>query len=62
MPNEEGIIEEGKKRAKKNIDIKLHGLWGEDIATPLKPEVGNLHCNASLIFQDSTLNYQSTNQ
>ena len=39
MPNEEGFIEEGKKRAKKCIDVPLHGLWGEDVLSPLKPEV-----------------------
>ncbi len=39
MPNTEGYIEPGKKRAKKNIDVELWGLWGKDKASPLKPEV-----------------------
>lgn len=39
LPNEEGFIEEGKKKAKKNLDVPLHGLWGKDEASPLKPEV-----------------------
>lgn len=39
MPNEEGFIEEGKKKAKKNLDVPLHGLWGKDEKSPLKPEV-----------------------
>jgi hypothetical protein len=39
MPNLEGFIEEGKKRAKKCLDVPLHGLWGEGVTTPLKAEV-----------------------
>jgi hypothetical protein len=39
MPNEEGFIEEGKKKAKKSLDVPLHGLWGKGVLTPLKPEV-----------------------
>lgn len=39
MPNEDGFIEEGKKKAKKNIDVEMHGLWGMNAATPLVPEV-----------------------
>lgn len=30
---------EGKKKAKKHMDINLHGLWGEDKHTQLEPEV-----------------------
>ena len=39
MPNTIGYIEEGKKRAKKNMDIELHGVWGRSTPTPLEPEV-----------------------
>ena len=39
MPNTIGYIEEGKKRAKKNMDIELHGVWGRSTPTPLLPEV-----------------------
>ncbi len=39
MPNTIGYIEEGKKRAKKNMDIELHGVWGHSAPTPLLPEV-----------------------
>lgn len=39
MPNLEGTIEEGKKRAKKTIDIELHGVWGKGVLSPLTPEV-----------------------
>ena len=39
MPNTEGYIEEGKKVAKKNRDIMLHGLWGEHDPSPLTPEI-----------------------
>jgi len=38
VPNEEGIIEEGKKKPKKNVEIELHGLWGKETPSPLKPE------------------------
>ena len=38
-PNEKGIIEEGKKAAKKNVDITLFGLWGRNQPSRLKPEV-----------------------
>lgn len=39
MPNVEGTIEAGKKRAKKNIDVEMHGIWGKGRMSPLKPEV-----------------------
>ena len=39
MPNVEGVIEPGKKKAKKTIDIELHGIWGRGVISPLKPEV-----------------------
>ena len=38
-PNTLGRIEEGKKAAKKQMDIVIHGLWGPDVASPLHPEV-----------------------
>lgn len=31
-----GFIEEGKKIAKKQMDITLHGLWGPGVPTPLQ--------------------------
>ena len=34
MPNTEGYIEPGKKRAKKHIDVELCGLWGKDKVSP----------------------------
>ena len=43
MPNTEGYIEEGKKVAKKQRDMKLHSLWGESVASPLKVEVKALN-------------------
>ena len=39
MPNDIGYIEPGKKRAKKTMDIELHGLWGRDTPSPLVPQV-----------------------
>lgn len=39
MPNIKGIIEEGKKVAKKNIEIVLWGLWGRGIFSKLTPEI-----------------------
>ena len=39
MPNVDGIIEPGKKKAKKTVDIELHGIWGKGVRSPLKPEV-----------------------
>lgn len=39
MPNLDGRIEEGKKKAKKTIDVELHGIWGKGILSPLTPEV-----------------------
>ena len=38
-PNVLGRIEEGKKIAKKQMDIVIHGLWGVDAVSPLVPEV-----------------------
>lgn len=38
-PNVLGRIEEGKKIAKKQMDIVIHGLWGADAQSPLTPEV-----------------------
>ncbi|BDA48148.1 probable DNA polymerase I at C-terminar half [Coccomyxa sp. Obi] len=38
-PNVLGRKEEGKKVAKKQMDITIHGLWGPGMASPLKPEV-----------------------
>ena len=34
-----GVIEEGRKVPKKNIDITLWGLWGRGRESRLKPEV-----------------------
>lgn len=39
MPNVEGVIEEGKKVPKKNLDVSLWSLWGQNIASPLVPEI-----------------------
>ncbi len=36
VPNVVGFIEEGKKVAKKQMDIILHGLWGTDTPSPLQ--------------------------
>jgi hypothetical protein len=30
---------EGEKKAKKNMDINLHSVWGEGVTSPLQPEV-----------------------
>ena len=38
-PNVLGRIEEGKKVAKKQMDIVIHGVWGPDATSPLQPEV-----------------------
>jgi hypothetical protein len=38
-PNVLGRIEEGKKIAKKQMDILIHGLWGRGNPSPLMPEV-----------------------
>jgi DNA polymerase-1 len=38
-PNEGGWVEPGKKVAKKNLDLELHGLWGAGVASPLAPPV-----------------------
>lgn len=35
----DGIVEEGKKKPKKNIDITLWGVWGRGRAGPITPEV-----------------------
>lgn len=35
----DGIVEEGKKKPKKNIDITLWGVWGRNRISPLTPEV-----------------------
>lgn len=34
----DGLIEEGKKAAKKHIEFELHGAWGPNTDSPLKPE------------------------
>ena len=34
-----GFIEEGKKVAKKQMEITLHGLWGPGVASPLRAEI-----------------------
>lgn len=34
-----GFVEEGKKVAKKQMGITLHGLWGPGVASPLKAEI-----------------------
>ena len=39
VPNVDGLIEEGKKAPKKNMDITLHGLWGNGNISRLTPEV-----------------------
>ena len=39
VPNTEGLVLEGDKKAKKNLDIVLHGVWGRDVRSPLQPEV-----------------------
>ncbi|KAL4452308.1 hypothetical protein ABPG75_007970 [Micractinium tetrahymenae] len=39
VPNVDGLKKEGEKRAKKNLDITLHGVWGPGMPSPLKPEV-----------------------
>ncbi|KAK9818799.1 hypothetical protein WJX74_001704 [Apatococcus lobatus] len=36
--NLDGIIEEGKKAAKKHIEFELHGVWGPEKDSPLQPE------------------------
>lgn len=36
VPNVVGFIEEGKKVAKKQMDITLHGLWGPQVPSPLQ--------------------------
>ena len=36
VPNVVGYIEEGKKVAKKQMDITLHGLWGPEAPSPLQ--------------------------
>ena len=36
VPNVVGFIEEGKKVAKKQMDITLHGLWGPAVPSPLQ--------------------------
>ena len=38
-PNVDNIIEEGKKKPRKNIDIHLHGVWGRNSPTQLVPAV-----------------------
>jgi hypothetical protein len=57
MPNVEGFIEEGKKRAKKCLDVPLHGLWGEGVKSPLKAEArchsaqfASMCCKPSLVL------------
>ena len=39
VPNTEGLVLEGDKKAKKNLDIVLHGVWGREARSPLQPEV-----------------------
>ena len=34
-----GFIEEGKKVAKKQMELTLHGLWGPGVASPLRAEI-----------------------
>ena len=36
--NVDGFIEEGKKVARKHIEFELHGVWGPNKKSPLKPE------------------------
>ena len=38
-PNTLSRVEEGRKAAKKQMEIVIHGLWGPDVASPLRPEV-----------------------
>ena len=42
VPNVVGFIEEGKKVAKKQMDITLHGLWGKGVQTPLQAGISPL--------------------
>ena len=42
VPNVVGFIEEGKKVAKKQMDITLHGLWGKGVQTPLQAGISSL--------------------
>ncbi|PSC72198.1 DNA polymerase I chloroplastic mitochondrial [Micractinium conductrix] len=39
VPNVDGLIKEGAKRANKTIDITLHSVWGPQERTRLEPEV-----------------------
>lgn len=39
VPNEKGVIEEGRKVPKKNVDIELWGLWGRNEPSPLQASV-----------------------
>ena len=39
VPNEDGYIEPGKTRAKKQREITLHGVWGPRVPSPLTPAV-----------------------
>ena len=52
VPNVVGFIEEGKKVAKKQMDITLHGLWGPEVASPLQARLPRRApiplCNISL--------------
>ncbi|KAL6779457.1 POLG1X [Auxenochlorella protothecoides x Auxenochlorella symbiontica] len=52
VPNTLGVAEGGKK-AKKNIAVTLHGLWGEGVASPLVPTVhtpsGAPACNTAVL-------------
>ena len=42
VPNVVAYIEEGKKVAKKQMDITLHGLWGKGGQTPLQAGTSSL--------------------
>lgn len=39
VPNVVGFIEEGKKAAKKQMDITIHGLWGPGAPSPLQADI-----------------------
>ncbi len=39
VPNDLGLIEEGRKAPKKQMGITLWGAWGRDAPCPLRPDV-----------------------
>lgn len=39
VPNTAGIIEEGKKKAKKDVDMTLYGIWGRGVAPQVAPAI-----------------------